>query len=98
MEVLTTDFPALTALRRHFSGVNSTVFNKTRAVCKDVPLFAVLIMPHINVNSLVCTDSGVLLQKFPTLAALIRPFSGGICPMSNECGAATKGFRTSMHS
>ena len=42
MRVLAIDFPTFTALRRHFSSVNSTMFNEARIICKEVPIFAVL--------------------------------------------------------
>lgn len=56
------DFPTFLALRRHFSRVNSIMF-KTGVSCNDVPISAILKRPHVNVNSLVFTESGVLTTK-----------------------------------
>lgn len=85
-----TDSPAFTSLRRHFSSVTSTMLKEARVVYKDVPIFAVLIRPRSNMNSLLCAEAGVGLLKVPTAAALLRHFSSGMCPASNDYGAAVR--------
>lgn len=57
------DAPTFTALRMHFSSTSSTMFNKARVACKDVPIFTALLRRYINMNSLVCAESAVVLQK-----------------------------------